>query len=61
VTRRHWSCPTCVCNHQVATEIVINVNAPFFPLVVEADRIAWEQWIARRTASRRANAELVAS
>jgi hypothetical protein len=51
--RRH-QCPTCTCADP--DRLVIDPSAPFFPLVVEADRLIYAAYISRRTATRHANA-----
>jgi hypothetical protein len=55
MTRVHYSCPTCTCDRPA--RLVINVDAPFFPLVCEADRLIYADYISRRTATRQAHRE----
>lgn len=52
--RRH-QCPTCTCADP--DRVVVNVDAPFYALVIEMDQIFWNAWISRRRAARLANRE----
>lgn len=49
------SCPWCRCGIDRAP-LTIDVTAPGYGLVVEADRIIYDDYITRRTAKRKANA-----
>jgi hypothetical protein len=50
--RRH-QCPTCTCDG--TGRVVIDPSAPFYGLVVAIDRLIWDDYYARRTATRRAH------